>query len=136
MPKEVIYSSLLPYDEDTPAVGIAELGWSRETEYVQLATRCVHRADHGVWHSDEQAWRRAVDLSLRFVEANQGRNASTADAVFSEEERRFLFDFLLEQFGAGLTVADGFYVQLDRRGINDLIRHLRRARDQAFGRDE
>ena len=31
---------------------------------------------------------------------------------------------------------DGFYVDLDRRGINDLIRNLRRARDQAFGRDE
>lgn len=30
----------------------------------------------------------------------------------------------------------GLYVNLDRRGINDLIRHLRRARDQAFGRDE
>jgi hypothetical protein len=28
------------------------------------------------------------------------------------------------------------HVHLDRRGINDLIRHLRRARDQAFGRDE
>jgi hypothetical protein len=30
----------------------------------------------------------------------------------------------------------GFYVDLDRKGINDLIRNLRRARDQAFGRDE
>lgn len=30
----------------------------------------------------------------------------------------------------------GLYVNLDRRGINDLIRHLRRARDSAFGRDE
>ena len=30
----------------------------------------------------------------------------------------------------------GLYVDLDRRGINDLIRHLRKARDQAFGRDE
>ena len=30
----------------------------------------------------------------------------------------------------------GFYVDLDRRGINDLIRTLRRARDSAFGRDE
>lgn len=30
----------------------------------------------------------------------------------------------------------GFYVDLDRQAINDLIRHLRRARDQAFGRDE
>ena len=30
----------------------------------------------------------------------------------------------------------GMYVTIDRRGVNDLIRHLRRARDQAFGRDE
>jgi hypothetical protein len=35
-----------------------------------------------------------------------------------------------------LRVTDGFYVNLDRRGLNDLIRHLRRARDHAFGRDE
>lgn len=31
---------------------------------------------------------------------------------------------------------DGMHVDLDRKGINDLIRKLRRARDQAFGRDE
>lgn len=30
----------------------------------------------------------------------------------------------------------GWNVWLDRRGINDLIRILRKARDQAFGRDE
>lgn len=30
----------------------------------------------------------------------------------------------------------GVYMSLDRHGINTLIRHLRRARDQAFGRDE
>jgi hypothetical protein len=30
----------------------------------------------------------------------------------------------------------GWYVTLDRRGINDLIKTLRRARDQAYGRDE
>lgn len=30
----------------------------------------------------------------------------------------------------------GFYVSLDRQGINALIRQLRRARDQAYGRDE
>lgn len=32
--------------------------------------------------------------------------------------------------------AEGFYVDLDRKGINDLIRFLRKARDQAFGQDE
>jgi len=31
---------------------------------------------------------------------------------------------------------DGLYVDLDRNAINRLIRNLRRARDQAFGRDE
>ena len=33
-------------------------------------------------------------------------------------------------------VTDGLYVDLDRNAINRLIRNLRRARDQAFGRDE
>ena len=33
-------------------------------------------------------------------------------------------------------VTDGMYVNLDRPAINKLIRNLRRARDQAFGRDE
>ena len=37
---------------------------------------------------------------------------------------------------AGIHYTDGMYVSLDGRGINDLIRNLRRARDQAFGRDE
>lgn len=35
-----------------------------------------------------------------------------------------------------LTYHYGMFVNLDRRGINDLIRYLRRARDQAFGKDE
>jgi hypothetical protein len=34
------------------------------------------------------------------------------------------------------SVESGLHVNLDRRGINKLIRHLRHARDQAFGRDE
>lgn len=31
---------------------------------------------------------------------------------------------------------NGWFVQLDRTGINDLIRGLRQARDKAYGRDE
>lgn len=31
---------------------------------------------------------------------------------------------------------DGWYATLDRRGINELIRRLRQARDRAYGRDE
>lgn len=37
---------------------------------------------------------------------------------------------------AWLDRNQGMYVSLDREGINKLIRNLRRARDQAFGRDE
>lgn len=39
----------------------------------------------------------------------------------------------------GVTVAptyDGLWVTMTRQGINDLIRHLRRARDAAFGADQ
>jgi hypothetical protein len=35
-----------------------------------------------------------------------------------------------------LPVTAGFYMQLNRREINQLIRNLRKARDQAFGKDE
>lgn len=31
---------------------------------------------------------------------------------------------------------EGWYVTLDRYGINELIRRLRQARDKAYGRDE
>lgn len=39
-----------------------------------------------------------------------------------------------EVIGGGEDV--GWFVQLDRDGINQLIRHLREARNQAYGRDE
>lgn len=41
-----------------------------------------------------------------------------------------------ESPGSGGKAMRGHYMSLDRPQINDLIRHLRRARDQAFGRDE
>lgn len=34
------------------------------------------------------------------------------------------------------SVWDGQWVDLDRQGVNDLIRALREARDKAYGRDE
>lgn len=35
-----------------------------------------------------------------------------------------------------LEQSNGWFVQLDRTGINELIRTLRQARDKAYGRDE
>ena len=91
MPKEHVYGSTIPYGEEDPGRSVVEVRWSRESTYLQVATRCI-RADD--------------------------------DTVYSNENL------------PTLTAADGWFVDLDRRGINDLIRKLRRARDQAFGRDE
>ncbi len=40
------------------------------------------------------------------------------------------------QPGSSFRMFDGWHVDLTRPQVNDLIRVLRRARDQAFGRDE
>lgn len=44
--------------------------------------------------------------------------------------------YMGEEYAEESHVTDGFYVDLNRQAINRLIRNLRRARDQAFGRDE
>lgn len=38
--------------------------------------------------------------------------------------------------GSSFTMFDGWHVDLTRQQVNDLIRVLRKARDQAYGRDE
>lgn len=42
----------------------------------------------------------------------------------------------IEEHDPWIPATYGYHVTLDRTSINELIRHLRRARDQAFGRDE
>ena len=59
----------------------------------------------------------AVDLSI--YEAAPGETGADEDLA-----------------GQSIPRAAGIYIDLDRAGINRLIRNLRRARDQAFGRDE
>lgn len=85
MPKEVVHDSTQYSGEYPTREVIAEVRWSRDSEYVQLATALVEMADHS--------------------------------PVVRE-------------------VQGGWYANLNRTGINDMIRNLRKARDQAFGRDE
>lgn len=83
MPKEVIVSDAgFP---DTDEVTLTEVRWSKDSEYVQLATVLADRSTH------------------------------------EPIERK---------------VHGGWYFSLDRIDINKLIKNLRRARDQAYGRDE
>lgn len=125
MPKETIYGDLLPFAEESPARSVIELGWSKEAEHVQLATRCIHAADHSTYiPSDVEAViERAQPAAEREAEMRAVLEG-TPGPPRPEPDLR------------GLTCFEGMYVQLNRRSINDLIRHLRRARDQAFGRDE
>ncbi len=95
MPKEVVHGQGPIFGPDSAAEPIIEVRWSRESEFVEIGSRVVHRADH-------------------------------SDYVPTDDE-------YVAPVGRALT---GRYMSLDRPAINALIRNLRRARDQAFGRDE
>jgi hypothetical protein len=85
------------------------------------------------------------ELPFGTDEVNPGAGRAVAEVTWSREaehvqvvtkcveastEGRLVHD------DEGIHYTDGFWVTLDRNGINRLIRNLRRARDQAFGRDE
>lgn len=109
MPRERIYGSLMPFGEEDPERMVADVSWSREAEYVQL----------GVIVIDGQTGE-PIDLaerSLRYATAQVSGGGSDGEVPIA-------------------GIAGGMYMQLDRRACNQLIRQIRRARDQAFGRDE
>lgn len=68
-------------------------------------------------------WSRSefVELALRIVDPTDHEDYSPTEAEWP---------------GSGGEAIRGTYMPLERHQINELIRHLRRARDQAFGRDE
>ena len=108
MPKETIYA-----DRDAPAYGtpdkpeaiiVIEVSWSKEASHVQIATKCVHVADHSPFVHES------------FLEYLKPLPEGERDGV--------------------LSMMTGMHATLNRDAINDIIRILRRARDQAFGRDE
>lgn len=115
MPKETIYGDGLPYGEDDPGRSVVEVGWARDAEHVELASKCIHVADGSDYSPP-----------LEPIEEPPPMMYATGEPVAFVGE-------MLEFEAVGHT---GHYVQLDRKGINQLIRVLRRARDQAFGRDE
>lgn len=116
MPKETVYGDTRPYGDDSPARSVVELRWDRDAGHVQLATRCVHAADHSTFIPEEM---KTVINDAGLAHTQELRGPS------SEDDRDLIW-----------TCWDGFFIDLDRRGMNHLIRNLRRARDQAFGRDE
>lgn len=109
MPREVVYGEGMPYgtpDEPGPARSIVEVSW-HPGSHVQIATRCVYATETSAAYEPEAGQPGYADLM------------GGQDAAGQRIPRSF-----------------GIYTDLDRRAINMLIRHLRRARDQAFGKDE
>lgn len=87
------------------------VSWGHDSGYIQVATR----ADKGTEHI------------VRIV--NEWLEAAALPAVD--------LDALRKKLGENPPHFDGWHATLDnRRNVNDLIRHLRKARDSAFGRDE
>ena len=118
MPKEVIHG-----DRSSPAYGtpdapeawsVIEVGWSREAEYVQFATKTIDAIDGSDYHPRLEPIEAPINLGGEPM-------GLIGDGVLLEAE--------------GIR-SSGVYLQMTRTSINDLIRVLRRARDQAFGRDE
>jgi len=109
MPRERIYGSLVLFSEEDPERTVADVSWSREAEYVQLGVIVVDATTGEPLDLDERAQRyQSTQVAARGADGE------------------------LPTVG----IAGGMYMQLDRRACNDLIRKIRRARDQAFGRDE
>jgi hypothetical protein len=116
MPRETIYGQQHPVFEPGdphPMVPVVDVMWSREAEYVQVVTKATD-AHGGRW---------AGPLP------SESESESPAVTVGRDE-------VVIEAQPVETHFTDGMHVDLDRKGINDLIRKLRRARDQAFGRDE
>lgn len=134
MPREIIEARweplpLLPQDVDGESIQViaegpsrVEVGWHRENEWVQVVTCKAYPVMPELKITTAQIGEGTVTL---------GTETDGTPGVGEIREGGKLVGTVTE---AGWI--DRVYVDLDRKGINDLIRVLRRARDQAFGRDE
>lgn len=100
--------------------GAFEIGWGRDTNTIEVVTSAGY-----------DGARRVV------ATVNEWLNLAGLPPVDLDELGK-----KMAELGADPTVPSvapyfsGFHVHLgERRAVNDLIRHLQRARDMAFGRD-
>ncbi len=113
MPRERVFGEDAPYTEASSARSVVGVTWSREAGHVQVFVELFN---------DDLQYVSGEDYP-GVVPSGPGAEVKTRTAEGPDAERRKIW-------------ADGYYVTMGRGEINALIRHLRRARDQAFGRDE
>lgn len=71
-----------------------------------------------------------------FIHVGWSKDAGHVEvATVSPNGRLMLLDPDTGKYVQAGGVDPGWFIQLDRQGINDLIRVLRRARDAAYGAD-
>lgn len=137
MPKEYIGDTRMAYTDDGKSVPLNEnrvkVGWNREAGFVQIATVNPEGETACSGSSDDPKDLLTASKELRNVGCSNVGKDERATKVYYEWERSIEFE---ENGGDCVKVEGGWYVDLGRREINELIRVLRRARDQAFGRDE
>jgi hypothetical protein len=141
MPKEVIYP---PTPADAFQVAV---GWSQDRD-VQISVESVR----GPLGSTLYAQRGDNESSDTEPYVKLGAAIRTAAMAYVPEPNHpkpdpagFVSPIPVGDYYLGRAVIDalddmlpftGVHASMSREGINDLIRHLRRARDAAFGRDE
>lgn len=108
MPKEVIYT-----DRGYPAYGTPD----------EPEAECVIEVS---WSKEASH----VQMATKVVRPSD--HAPFVHETFLE----YLEPLPEDQLHGVLSMMSGMYATLDRDSINNIIRVLRRARDQAFGRDE
>lgn len=113
MPKEIVRSQSWGESDDQGTVRV-EVGWSRERGDLHVATV-----------ADAPPVYELLEAARAVVAAVAGEQLQAAVAELAEA---------IEHIEA--QERHGWFAWLDRSAVNALIRNLRRARDQAFGRDE
>lgn len=135
MPREVIHPST-PRSIEDPRVRLqATVGWTRDLE-AQIGLQ-VEDPDHrlvDLLFGDTAILQGIGAMMLTDEDGAEPDLATDSGRQAAEAEGHRVLHVLREV--RNYVERDGIWMSLDRRQINTMIRHLRRGRDEAYGRDE
>lgn len=134
MPQEVIHPSTPQFSEGPPIRLRAVVGWTRELDaQIGLQVEDAENTLADLLFGD-QALLQTIGLRLLTARGVEGHLETDDGRLLAEEAGAEVIGWLRD--ARDYVERDGVWMSLDRRQINALIRRLRRARDEAYGRDE
>jgi len=119
MPREIVESICSPYH--------TKVGWSSDRD-VQVGIE-VEGEGSIFWALFDNEARQELGREIKMIDVAGMSDLEVASAVLN------ILDTAGGVLGDGESGYRGLWATLDRRGCNQLIRFLRRARDTAFGAD-